>query len=62
MKIEDKKSIYQVKKDEAKEDLRVNEKIIADLFIEIDEHLKVQENIKQKIQYYENAIKLEDNR
>lgn len=62
MTIEDKKSIYQVKKDEAKEDLRVNEKIIADLFIEIDEHLKVQENIKQKIQYYENAIKLEDNR
>ena len=55
-------SIHQIKKDEAKEDLRVNEKIIADFFFEIDEHLKVQKNIKQKIQYYENAIKLEDNR
>lgn len=55
-------SIHQIKKDEAKEDLKINEKIIADLLFEVDEHLKVQENIKQKIQYYENAIKLEDNR
>ena len=55
-------SILKIKIDEAKEDLKINEKIIADFFFEIDEHLKVQENIKQKIQYYENAIKLEDNR
>ena len=62
MTTEDKKSIHQIKKDEAKEDLRVNRSIVAELLYKVEDLLKVQDEIKSKIQYYENAIKLEDNR
>lgn len=56
------KSIYQIKIDELKEDLKTNKMMIAENEQIIINLLKIQETIKQYINRYENEIKLEDNR
>lgn len=55
------KSIYQIKINELKEDLKINKMMIAKNEQIIMNLLKIQETIKQNINRYENEIKLEDN-
>lgn len=55
------KSIYQIKINELKENLKINKMMIAKNEQIIMNLLKIQETIKQNINRYENEIKLEDN-
>lgn len=55
------KSIYQIKINELKENLKINKMMIAKNEQIIMNLLKIKETIKQNINRYENEIKLEDN-